>query len=125
MLAGENMWLAHVRALRDTHGLDCLEQPAPSARMRIGVPYRAWSGICANAKSNTLMWSAAVFAPALPGRSSPASASFVVTCTYGVPSMLGDLGPSTSPESQAGQALPCVQDTCRITMIRSLLQRLG
>ena len=32
---------------------------------------------------------------------------------------------SASPESQAGQALPCVQDTCRPTMIRSLLQDRG
>ena len=34
------------------------------------VPCRCASGICASAASRTVMWSAAVFAPALPGRSS-------------------------------------------------------
>jgi hypothetical protein len=49
----------------------------------------------------------------------------VVACTYGAPFLLGGSGPSASPESQAGQALRCVQNTCRATMIRSLLQGPG
>jgi hypothetical protein len=52
-----------------------LVAPAPSARIRIGVPYRYASGICANASSVTLMWSAAALAFAFPGRSIPANAS--------------------------------------------------
>jgi hypothetical protein len=52
---------------------------APSARIRIGVPYRCASGICANASSVTLMWSAAALALAFPGRSIPANASPVLS----------------------------------------------
>lgn len=40
-----------------------------------GSPGRHPAGSAANAWSSTLMWSAAVFEPALPLRSSPASAS--------------------------------------------------
>ncbi len=39
----------------------------------------------------------------------------VVPCTHGVPVPLGDLVPSASPESQAGQALPCFYTACRPT----------
>jgi hypothetical protein len=56
-----------------------LVAPAPSARIRIGAPWRYSSGICANASSVTWMWSAAVFAFAFPGRSIPASASPVLS----------------------------------------------
>ena len=62
---------------------NALEQPAPSARTRIGTPCRCASGICASAASRTVMWSAAVFAPALPGRSSPARNSPVLSRTPG------------------------------------------
>jgi hypothetical protein len=54
-------------------------QPAPSARTRIGLPCRWLSGICANARSVTSMWSAVVFAPELPGRRIPAGASLVLS----------------------------------------------
>lgn len=55
--------------------------PAPvkelvaSVRSRILMPWMCSSGIWSSARSATLIWSAAVFAPAFPGRSSPASAS--------------------------------------------------
>jgi hypothetical protein len=54
-------------------------QPAESERIRIGVPCRYWSGIWASAASRTVMWSAVVFDPALPARSSPARASRVLS----------------------------------------------
>jgi hypothetical protein len=54
-------------------------QPAVSARIKIGVPWRNWSGSWASAASSTLMWSAAVFAPALPGRSWAARNSRVLS----------------------------------------------
>jgi len=56
-----------------------LVAPAPSAQTRIGVPCRWASGIWASATSVTVMWSAAVLDPALPGRSRVASASPVLS----------------------------------------------
>ena len=41
--------------------------PAESQRIRMSLPWRWASGICASARSSTVMWSAAVFDPALPG----------------------------------------------------------
>ncbi len=41
--------------------------PAESQRIRMSLPCRCASGICASAWSSTVMWSAAVFDPALPG----------------------------------------------------------
>ena len=54
-------------------------QPAVSARISIGVPWRCASGIWASAASRTAMWSAVVFDPARPGRSIPARASRVLS----------------------------------------------
>jgi hypothetical protein len=49
----------------------------------------------------------------------------VVACTYGVPLPRGGFGPSTRPESQAGQALPCIYPRVATGKISSLLQRPG
>ena len=53
--------------------------PAESERIRMSVPWRWASGIWANARSRTSMWSAVVFDPACPVRSSPARASPVAS----------------------------------------------
>ena len=71
---------------RSTHAAaNACVAPAESERASTRVPSqvpgsspgmgRACSGSAASAMSSTLMWSAAVFEPALPLRSSPASAS--------------------------------------------------
>src|SRR6266496_4953274 len=48
---------------------------ADQERTRIGWVWRASRGSWASARSSTWMWSAAVLAPALPGRGLPAGAS--------------------------------------------------
>jgi hypothetical protein len=53
--------------------------PAESLRTRISVPCRWTSGICCSARSSTVMWSAVVFDPARPSRSSPDKASRVLS----------------------------------------------
>jgi hypothetical protein len=54
-------------------------QPAVSARMRIGVPWRCRSGNCLSAASSTSMWSAAVLLPAFPRRNAAARNSPVLS----------------------------------------------
>src|SRR4051812_28789870 len=54
-------------------------QPAVSARIRIGLLWRCWSGTCASAASRTVMWSAAVLLPAFPRRSIAARNSPVLS----------------------------------------------
>ena len=59
-------------------------QPAESARASIHSPlsgsaFFVLTGSWARAASSTAMWSVAVLDPALPGRSTPASASLVAS----------------------------------------------
>ena len=56
-----------------------LGRPAVSVQIRIGLPWRCSSGICANAAYRTVMWSAALLAPALPARSCAARNSPVLS----------------------------------------------
>jgi DNA-binding CsgD family transcriptional regulator len=91
-----------------------LADPALSVRMRMSVPCRWASGICARAWSSTVMWSVAVLAPAFPGRSRPDSASPVLARKHSsgwMPKPGGTGGEDGLRES--GIQLPCGERTHR------------
>lgn len=74
----EDVWTPWVRRVH-RWARNALAPPALSVQTRMGVPWRRSSGIWASAASRTVMWSAAVLAPALPGRSSQPRASPVLS----------------------------------------------
>jgi hypothetical protein len=84
--------------------------PAVSQRTRIGVPCRWASGTWARAASSTVMWSAALFAPALPGRSRAVRNSPVLSQNASI---------GWNPNVPLNVALAWSFSECAITMVAS------
>lgn len=104
----KNAWMPRSRRAR-MWCRNALAAPALSVRMSRSVPWRWGSGNWARAASRTVMWSAAVLAPALPILSSPARASPVLSRTRPDSSRPRPVKPVPLPGSRAAWSqLPSV-----------------